>query len=77
MVSTYTASVYLYLGPFVYTTSSNNISRPFSKKSSLRRNFEFLIKTPLEKMLNFLLVSTVFKSHFYRVESHFCISEHP
>ena len=61
MVSTYTASVYLYLGPFVYTTSSNNIPRPFSKKSSLRKNFEFLIKTPLEKMQNFRLASTVFK----------------
>ena len=52
MVSKYTASVYC-LGLFVYTTSTNNVSRPFSKKSSHRRNFEFLIKTPLEKMQNF------------------------
>ena len=58
MVSKYTASVYC-LGLFVYTTSTNNVSRPFSKKSSLRRNFEFLI-TPLKKMQIFRLASTVF-----------------
>ena len=36
MVSKYTASVYC-LGPFVYTTSTNNVSRPFSKKSSQKK----------------------------------------